>query len=60
MMHKTIQINGQCLQVPEGALAFKYADPTEGPRWVFDVDDLLDIRASDPSLLVMVVEEDEE
>lgn len=59
MRTKTIQINGQPTQVPEGAIAYKYADPIEDARWVYDEADLRDIRREDPSLLVMVEEGEE-
>lgn len=49
----TIQINGVTTEVPAGAIAFKYADPTEGARWVYDESDLADIRSEDPGLLVI-------
>lgn len=39
---------------PVDALAWKYADPTEDARWVTDADDLREIEAADPSLLVYV------
>lgn len=50
----TIQINGVATQVPAGAIAYKYADPTEDARWVYDESDVAAIRREDPSLLVMV------
>lgn len=53
-MSKTIQINGVAVAVPEGAVAYKYADPTEGPRWIYDEADLVEISNEDPSLLVSV------
>jgi hypothetical protein len=49
-----IRINGVETAVPEGAVAYKYADPTEDARWVYDEDDAADIRREDPSLLVEV------
>jgi hypothetical protein len=52
----TIKVNGVETQVPEGAIAYKYADPTEGARWVYEQDDLDEIRSADPSLLVVVPE----
>lgn len=36
------------------AIAFKFADPTEGARLVYDESDLTDIRREDPSLLICV------
>lgn len=50
----TIKINGVETQVPAGAIAYKYADPTEDARWVYDESDLQEIRREDPSLIVMV------
>lgn len=50
----TIKINGVETQVPPGAIAYKYADPTEGARWVYDESDLSEIRSQDPSLIVEV------
>jgi len=50
----TIRINGIETAVPAGAIAYKYADPTEGARWVYEQSDLDDIRREDPSLIVGV------
>lgn len=50
----TIEINGKQIEVPAGAIAYKYADPIEGARWVYDESDLADIGREDPSLLVSV------
>lgn len=55
----TIQINGTPTQVPAGAIAWKYADPTEAGRWVFEARDAEDIAREDPSLLVRLVSVDE-
>lgn len=49
-----IIINGKQIEVPVGAIAYKYADPTEGARWVYEQADLEDIRREDPSLLISV------
>lgn len=48
----TIKINGVSMQVPDGAIAYKYADPTEGARWLYDADEAADIEREDPSLIV--------
>lgn len=48
----TIRVNGREVEVPEGAIAYKHADPTEGARWVYDEQDLRDIKREDPSLVV--------
>ena len=47
-----IKINGEMTKVPDGAIAWKYTDPTEGARWVYDYVDLISIIAEDPSLIV--------
>ena len=39
-------------EAPEGAVAYKYADPTEDARWIFDADEAREIAAEDPSLIV--------
>jgi len=36
------------------AIAYKYADPTEGARLVFNESDLCAIRREDPSLLICI------
>jgi hypothetical protein len=36
---------------PKGAVAYKFADPTEGARWVDDLDEAIEIHQEDPSLL---------
>ena len=38
--------------IPAGAVAYKYADPTEGARWIFSQDEADEIAAEDPSLIV--------
>lgn len=37
---------------PVDAIAYKYADPTEGARYIYDQSELSDIRSEDPSLIV--------
>ena len=44
-------------QPPEWAVAWKYADPIEGARWVTE-EEAIDIRGEDPSLLVWIEEEE--
>jgi hypothetical protein len=36
---------------PAGAIAYKYTDPTEGARWVYEESDLAEIQSQDPSLI---------
>jgi hypothetical protein len=51
-MTRYARINGKLVwAVPEGAIAWKYADSTEGARWVYDPADLEEIEAADPSLI---------
>ncbi len=50
----TITVNGQPVEAPAGALAWKHADPTEEARWVYGIADAREIAAADPSLLVWV------
>jgi hypothetical protein len=49
---KTVTINGVAVAAPEGAIGYKYADPTEDARWVYDEDDLSTIQREDPNLVV--------
>lgn len=55
-MTTTININGTAIAVPDGAIAYKYADPTEDARWVYDEADLQQIASEDPRLLVRIEE----
>lgn len=49
-------INGVRVAAPDGALAYKYADPVEDARWIYDADEWGRIASEDPSLIVPVVE----
>lgn len=48
----TTEIHGEITTVPAGAVAYKYADPTEDARWIYDADEAREIAAEDPSLIV--------
>lgn len=50
----TIEINGIPTNVPAGAIAFKYADPTGSACWLYSEDDVRDVEREDPSLIVRV------
>lgn len=50
----TIKINGIPTEAPAGAIAYKYADPTDGACWLYSEDDVRDIEREDPSLIVRV------
>jgi len=47
-----VYINGESVPVPPGAIAYKYADPTQDARWVFDEQDARDIARKDSNLLI--------
>lgn len=51
-MSATVIINGTPVAPPEGAIAYKYNDPIEDARWIYEEDDLQAIAAEDPSLIV--------
>jgi len=56
---KTALINGVETAAPAGALAYKYADPVSGARWVYGTEDAGRIAQEDPGLLEWVKERDE-
>ena len=41
-------------EAPAGAVAYKYADPTEDARWIFDADEAREIAGEDTSLIADV------
>lgn len=49
-----VVINGKKKRAPTNAIAYKYEDPVEGARWVYDESDLNEIKRADPSLIVQV------
>lgn len=57
-MNATATINGTPTPAPEGAIAWKYADPTEDGRWLYDIDEVEAIEAEDPSLIVYLTDYD--
>jgi hypothetical protein len=57
-MSKSIQINGVATEVPAGAVAYKYADPIEDARWIYEESEVESIGCEDPSLIVVVEFED--
>lgn len=52
MTTQTIEINGSATDVPTGAIAYKYADPTEDARWITDESEARQIASDDPRLIV--------
>lgn len=56
-MSRTAIINGTAVAAPDHAIAYKYADPTEDARWIYDEDDLRAIEREDPSLVARVSSE---
>ena len=51
-MSKSITINGVATAVPDGAVAYKYADPIEDARWIYDAAEARQIAREDRSLIV--------
>jgi hypothetical protein len=51
-MTATIIINGAAVAVPAGATAYKYADPTDDARWIYDTDEARQIASEDTNLIV--------
>ena len=51
-------INGAMVEAPENAVAWKYNDPIEPARWVYDTDEARDIEGEDNSLIVWVCHDD--
>lgn len=49
-------IAGTPTPAPAGAIAWKYADPTEDARWLFDAAEVAEVMAADPNLIVAVEE----
>ncbi len=45
-------INGTTISAPDNAVAYKYADPTEDARWVYDEREAREIENEDPNLIV--------
>jgi hypothetical protein len=46
-----VEINGVVVAMPPGAVAYKYADPVEDARWLFDERDATRVAQTDPSLV---------
>ncbi len=51
---KTAIINGQTVEAPAGAVAYKYADPIEPATWLTDEADAAAIEQIDSALIVWV------
>jgi hypothetical protein len=49
-----IEINREQTEVPAGAVAYKYADPIEDTRWLYDEDAVRAVEREDPSLIVRI------
>jgi len=52
------EINGELVEAPEGALAWKYNDPIESARWLYDENEIADIEGEDCSLIERVFAHD--
>src|SRR5207302_1300183 len=57
---KSITINGAKVAAPDGALAYKHADPSGDARWIYDEVELLALLREKPSLVVVISEEQAE
>jgi len=57
-MTRYAMINGEKVAAPADAIAWKYGDPTEDARWVYDEGDRDEIAANDPGLLAGVEDSD--
>jgi hypothetical protein len=57
---KSISINGTKVAAPDGALAYKHADPSGDARWIYDEVELLALLREKPSLVVVISEEEAE
>ncbi len=49
-------INEQRTTAPQGAVAYKYTDPTEEARWIYDSEEAWDIASEDPTLIAWTEE----
>lgn len=45
-------VNNNFIKIPENAIAYKYADPTEDARFLYDPEEVEEIKAEDPSLII--------
>ncbi len=50
----TATINNTTAEAPTGAVAYKYNDPTEPARWIYDTDEAEGIELEDPNLIEWV------
>lgn len=50
-------INGKLVEPPPNAICWKYTDPIEKGRWVYDLTDRQEIEKEDPSLIEEIYEE---
>jgi len=58
MKKRIAKISGESIEAPEGAVAYKYADPTEDARWLFTAAEVREIEREDPGLIEPVVDEE--
>lgn len=57
MAKRYATINGKDVIAPLLSVAWKYADPTEGARWIRHMDEAKEIEREDPGLIEWVWEE---
>ncbi len=51
---KTATINGTVIAAPDGAVAYKYADPTEDARWLYTEREVEMVAREDAGLIERV------
>lgn len=56
---RDIMINGTPTTPPSGAIAWKYNDPIERARWIYNMAEANEISRDDSGLLVWAIGEDE-
>jgi len=49
---------GYPIEPPEGAVAYKYADPIEKAKWIYDKNEAVEIEKVDASLIEWVNKND--
>jgi len=53
-----IKINGTTVAAPRDAVAYKYQDPVEEAKWIYDPEEAREIEREDPGLIVWVEEQE--
>lgn len=51
-MSEMVTTCGESVGIPQNPVAYKYADPLEDARWIYDEGEAREIQSEDPSLIV--------